>query len=62
MSDMDSLTEIEIFELADQATTALMDYLTEHENDIALGLGDYGVLKSPFHWSMGRVARPTVTH
>lgn len=62
MNTIDDLTETEFMELAHQATTDLMSWLEAHEDDIALGINDFGALKPVFFFTVGRQARPIVVH
>ena len=50
MSDkaVTEMTDDEVESLSVQATIAVLGYLSEHEDDIALGVDDYGKLKDVF--------------
>lgn len=59
---IDDLDAVELADLAAEATTALADFLVSHEDDIALGINDYGSLMPVFYFTVGRLARPNVVH
>tara|TARA_R110000803_G_scaffold51629_2_gene106603 strand:+ start:8844 stop:9038 length:195 start_codon:yes stop_codon:yes gene_type:complete len=64
MSDkaVTEMTDDEVESLSVQATIAVLGYLSEHEDDIALGVDDYGKLKDVFIFYTGEIPRPSTLH
>lgn len=62
MRHIDDLTDEEFQEAAIQSVKDLGKYLTAHKDDIALGIDDYGLLRSVYFFAVGEDATPTEIH